>query len=70
MFTARYELKIQLYLMLIFFFKVLNWRRKVFPLHTTKAFKGNASISLAPVILNLDTGWRWVISPTPRPLCP
>ena len=69
MFTARYELKIKVYFKLIFVFKGLNRRRKIFPLQAMKVFKGIASISLAPVVLNLDTRWRWVISSTLRPLC-
>lgn len=42
MFIARYELKIKIYLKLIFFFKGLYWRRKFFPWHAMKPFKGSA----------------------------
>jgi hypothetical protein len=64
MFTERYELQIKIYFKLIFFFEGLNQRRKVFPLRAMKAFKGSGNVSLVAVILNLDPGWRLVISPT------
>jgi len=36
--------------------------RHLVPLHTMKAYKGNGGI--APIILNLSTRWRWVVSLT------
>jgi hypothetical protein len=35
--------------------------------HAMKAYWGSGRI--APLILNLSTAWRWVVSLTPRPLC-
>jgi len=37
------------------------------PVHAMKAYKGN--IYIAPFILNLGTGWRWVVSLMFWPLC-
>ena len=39
---------------------------KVFPAHTMKAYRGNRSI--APLILNLSTSWKWVVISTSQPL--
>jgi hypothetical protein len=36
--------------------------------HAMKMYRGSGGI--APRILDLDTGWRWVVSFTPRPLYP
>jgi hypothetical protein len=73
MFTARYELKIQIYLKLIFFFKGLKWRREVFPLQATKAFKeaGRVQVSvwLQSFLISTQDGGEWSV-PRRRPLCP
>jgi hypothetical protein len=39
---------------------------KVSPVNIVKAYRGSRSIS--PLILNLHTSWKWVVSFTPRPL--
>ena len=39
---------------------------KVVPVHAMKVYWGDRGI--APLILNLGTIWRWVVSFTPRPL--
>ena len=40
---------------------------KVVPVHALKAYGGRRGI--APLILNLGTRWRWVVSFTPLPIC-
>lgn len=46
-----------------FFIKV-----NVFPLHTVKVYRG--CTGTAPLILDLDTCWRWVVNLMPQPLYP
>ena len=45
------------------FFGVKSEDKTVF-MHTTKACMGSGDV--APLILNLDTVWKWVFSLTPR----
>jgi len=42
-----------------------NCENKVLPVHSVKACRGNRG--LAPLFLNLCTGWGWVVNFTLRP---
>jgi len=46
---------------------IMTVKGKVFPFYATVAYSGSGDIS--PLILNLGTGWRWVVNITPRS-CP
>jgi len=41
---------------------------KVVPVHATKAY--SESRDIAPLILNLGCGWRWLVNFRPWPLYP
>ena len=52
----------------------LTWTSLVAGRPTRTKGEGKVSLSvgkrgIATLILNLDTGWRWVVSFTPRPFC-